>query len=158
MKICILFAALSTASLAAVPAAAHVRSQACGHVSPRPAVHRTAYHPVRRAPVRHLAAHNPRHGVRYADCGCRHATRARIVYDDRAYLPRHWHPYFAARTYYEPRPIFYRPRMIVYREDFPMRRFHRYGRYGGGFEGAYFHRRDRDFDRRRYAMAGGWGR
>lgn len=157
MKICVMFAALSAASLAAMPADAH-RSQSCGHVS-HPTVHRAVSHrSVRRAPVRHLAAHSSRHSVRYADCGCRHAARARIVYDDYEYRPRHWHPYFAATAYYEPRPIFFRPRMIVYREHFPMRRFHRYGRYGGGFEGARFDRRDRDFDRGRFAMAGRWGR
>jgi hypothetical protein len=151
MKICVVFAALSAASLAAVPAAAHNRTRTCGHVSQRPIVHRAVSHHAVRSPVRHVAAHNARHGLRYAACGCGHAARARIVYEEREYRPRHWRPYLAATTYYEPRPIFYRPRMIHYQERFPIPRFHRYGGYGGGFDGSYFNRHERDFDHRRFA-------
>jgi hypothetical protein len=161
MKICVVFAALATASLAAVSADAHVRAQACGHVSHRPIVHRAvAHHIVRRSPVRHLAAHSARSSLRFAACGCDHAARARIAYDEREYRPRHWHPYFATATYFRPRPVFYRPRMIYYEEHFPTRRFHRYGGYAGGFGGGSFRDRDRDrdFEHRRFAMADRWGR
>ena len=158
MKIHVLFAALAVASLAAVPAAAHNR-EACGQ---RPSVHRAAsHHAVRRAPVRHLATRSVQHRVRYAAaCGCGHADRARTAYGERFYRPHA----MAVAAYYEPRPIFYRPRMIVYREDFPIRRFHERGFHGRGFDGGYYrHRdfdrgRDWDFGRRRFAMNDGWRR
>ena len=163
MKTCVLLASLAAASLAAVPAAAHDR-QACGHVSHHPAVHRAAaHHPAHRAAVHRVAAGTVHRRVQYAAaCGCGHASRSRIVYEEREYRPRYRPHFMAVAAYYEPRPIFYRPWRVAYREDFPIRRFHERVRYGRDFGGIYHHRLDFDpgrrFEHRRFAMNDGWRR
>jgi hypothetical protein len=158
MKIRFMCAALAAATFAAVPANAHGRAASCQHVSHRPALHRAAYHPVRARPaLRHLAASSG-HGVRYAGCGCGHAARARIVYEEREFVPLYRRPAFVRVAYFRPHPIFYRPRMIYYGDDFPVGRFHRRPEYGGGFRDSYWHHRDRDFERRHFAMRDDWRR
>src|ERR1700710_139176 len=151
MKNCIVFAALATASFAAMPADAHGRAAACHHASHRPTVHRAvAYHAVRsRAPVRRLAGYSTHHNLRYAGCGCGHAARTRIVYEEPEFLALPRRPHFSSVAYFRPRPIYYRPRMEYYEDRFPIRRFDRDAGYDGGFGYSYMHHRDR-YERRNF--------